>query len=343
MSKDTFNNDIKEDEYSQGMVLVESTIDLTPTSVTVSETDEQTHGLLQEDEEVKVSASIIDNSHHHTQSEVTGSDCICFCCCHPCFERQRHNNPTPGEALVTFEKSLIVLSVVNFILALICSIYYPLIVEFFVIDFILIIFGFIGSVTKRKTFIRIFYGFSVLFVLLFIVAMIVVAIYFIKSAINNNGIAIPSWSHQSKLYKKIAKNIVNMIFGGGDDDDGDNTDTDTDDDDDDNHNNSYLYGKMMDGMVYLTYFLIVLFFILDLVCRIKAIKAAKYAVIALMNEENENGGDHIVLKDIGGNGSDSGNNDSNDNNGGGVPGTSPEFNNHDLASAPPEPVTIIHE
>lgn len=227
-----------------------------------------------------------------------GSDCIAFCCCHPCFEKQRYDNPTVGESLVSLEKSLIVLSVVNFVLSIICSCFYPLFLLFYVVDLVLVVFGFVGSIAKRKNFIRIFYGFSALFVLGFIVVMIVVAIFLVESAISNNGIVLPSWKHYSKMVKRL-KNFALIK----------NDDNSDDDDDDDNE-----IGSVVETLIFMTYFFIVVLFVLDIVCRIKTIKAAKDVVIAMNNEESENNGNNVILKNI------------NVNNSGGNSGAPPENN-----------------
>lgn len=362
---DFYESEVRKEGYSPEMVFVEaSPIDLVTNGSSSSDSDEQTHGLLQEDDIVDITASIISGKRKHKSSgssssssstsssrsptpppppppQVTvttsesGSDCICFCCCHPCFEKQRDDNLISGEALVSLEKALITLSVVDFILSFICSCFYPLFLLFYAVDILVIIIGFIGSIAKKKNLIRIFYGFSALLVLGFIVVMIVVTIFLVKSALKNGGVAVPSWdgiisskslkrlsSSSSFLLKKVKANLLINENDNTDDDDDDPSGGDDDDDDDD-----FSLDDFVDTLVYMSYFLIVIFFVLNIICRIKAIKAAKNAVIAMNEEEDierksRNGSaeedrmggggmdkNSIPLEDIGG-----------------VPGSSPEFN-----------------
>lgn len=359
---DFYESEARKEGYSPEMVFVDaSPIDLVTNGSSSSDSEEQTHGLLQGDEVVDITASIISGKRKHKSSSSSsssssrsptpppppvaatvtvtesGTDSICFCCCHPCFEKQRDDNPTSGEALVSLEKALIILSVVDFILSFTCSCFYPLFLLFYVVDILVIVIGFVGSITKKKNLIRIFYGFSALLVLGFIVVMIVVAIFLVKSAIKNGGVAVPSWdgiissrslkrlsSSSSRLIKRVKSNLLNNGNDKTDDDDDDPSGGDDDDDDD------FTLSDLVDTLVYVSYFLIVIFFVLNIICRIKAIRAAKNAVIAMNEEEDierrrrngeeeeEESGEmsrkgvnknQIPLENIGG-----------------VPGSSPEFN-----------------
>ena len=283
-----------------------------------SSSDDSVDGLLVEDEDIStsVTASIIsDNQSTSPASARRGSDCIVFCCCRPCFNKQRREGSSSssspaaaaavGEALVALEKALIVLSVVSFLLSMFCACFYALFLAFFVVDLAVVILGFVGSITRRKSLVRVFYGVSVLFVAVFVAAMFLVAICVFRSAFKHGGIALLQWKQSTKAAKRLRYITYYFDFdsdasgsGDDDDDDGDDGGNRSGDDDDDDADSATT------TLVCVLYILVVAFFVIDIVCRIKVIKAAKNTVMAMNNEEYENDGSSgdnggITLRTIG--------------------------------------------